>query len=1270
MGHLAMSLVDSIPAQEAAFALPMLIMAGVMFLMMALFRKKPENPSVVDMNTPSIQMTRGGTIPIVHGTRRVGATFAWVGNRYTVEEPVESVGKSVARGTLVDSKNGMIAVEKIKKGDRLWVRNKRGRNVLRRVKAVSQRTVDCVIRINRLENPESTSKGGTCKIEITPDHLMWARAKTADAPRWIQARDIHPGDFLYLRGEIESEVTGVVSIEKDVEVFCPSMSRFSPKNFYAAGVCVHNLPDVEITQTAYFESAWHILSCGPVTTIEGIWENGKKIAGPFYSGSTPSGTLVTVGENSSFRIYWGLSDSVGYFDGNCSGGSPASADPILSQFCQVESGATSCWPNVCFVVWQTRRLGVYPRWPQVEYEIKSEASGQAQSYSCGFELDDADYTDEEGLDGVNPALSMFLFLTAPYPCGLGIPGETMDYSLFYECANHIKSAERWNSNVLAQHGHEYHRMIGEAMSDMGAVMVERDGLIGPKIIRNNMPSDSPAPILTGDILRPPDDELSRSHIAPLNETIQFKFHQRTLNYRQQTIDIDNQTAVADGEFRRKKTTAELATITGWRSASIVSNRRTYESTVSGSSIVLNGDRELRELSTGAMVDVAGVGKYRITASTPDFDSAGVRLELTLDPYSVGEITSWNPDDGSVLPGDIVVEQNISNDIFIARSDDQNTGESQVHAVALVVRAHQSMNDIGWYYSSFEDGGSEGVRVNVNGVRAIPGGNCIHSRGTWINDENRDAEITMPCVIAFYPNGDHYSVPTSPATHDYALLAKVWKDPDSANSAVSCCTAGTQQPSCDMELVGVPYFIEMTDDNYLDAAEATQNYNEMVNEGYLPEGMKLFIPVSVKRGAAADFGSWMETGFQGTWKQGTLMQATTQIGGPGGPPFLGSMCYQSNRLTMAYNSVTSDFLAEKLGLVDSAQIKEQMLNSQLSGVYYATKFVPCISDGSCVPYSDCAWINGKQCGGLPWYPRAEGCEIECADTDEYNATRFDITRGGGEFTESDWQGNRLSGAGSRNFYSGGASGSLIQQVRSGGLPGDYGDRTGVTIPANGGLVETVAASTTDDLPDQGYMGMLDGYYRIHQADHTSTSSSKPTPQMLAFSWTYKIPGRVSRNILGSQIGTLEELSKGYFKVTLQGAGIKTGDTARLPGIWETPDRLTSIWSTWVDFEEWTLGKETNDRRFSMASVVTFALPRAKEKALLAKYLNTSEPRAVSAMLGLGGRNRLADDLSITEPRCRFVLSYIFNGKEISATPVYVRAIGTDGETTRTPENWWD
>ena len=60
--------------QQAAFVIPLAIGVGIMLLASALFgnKKSERTPTAIDMNTPSIQSTRGGVIPAVYGRRRVG----------------------------------------------------------------------------------------------------------------------------------------------------------------------------------------------------------------------------------------------------------------------------------------------------------------------------------------------------------------------------------------------------------------------------------------------------------------------------------------------------------------------------------------------------------------------------------------------------------------------------------------------------------------------------------------------------------------------------------------------------------------------------------------------------------------------------------------------------------------------------------------------------------------------------------------------------------------------------------------------------------------------------------------------------------------------------------------------------------------------------------------------------------------------------------------------------------------------------------------------
>jgi len=1268
-------LISDSGSQVAAFMLPMIIMAGIMFLMMMLFAKKPNTGTMIDMNTPSIQLTRGGIIPIVHGFRRVGATFAWVGNRYTVEEPVDSVGKSIAEGTLVESKSGPVPIESLKPGDKIWTRNKKGKRKLGRIKSISDRMSDDIVRIQHVG--ESVAFGEKKRvIDVTSDHLMWVMGPRPEK-RWVQAKDIHPGDEFELFSGKKSTVQSVGLIKTEKRVLCPRMSRFSSKNFFAGDICVHNIDDVEITQTAYFESSWHIVACGPVSMINGIWENGKKVHGPVFSEQVPSGSTVSIGENSSFKVYWGFSDSHNS-SGNCSGDPPANEDPILKNFCPTGGeDKQSCWPNVCSVVWQTRRLGVYPRWPQVEYDIYSEASGGAQSYECGFDIDDSGYSDagcdcDNGPDdcvcwGVNPVVSLFKILTGPYPTGLSIPGERMDHYLFREAAEHIRSKEGWNSNVLIQAGHEYHRVVAELLSDMGAVLIEREGLIGPKIIRKDMASDEPVPLLTGDLLRPPLDEIARSHISSMNESIQFKFHQRSLNYRQNTIDIDNQESVAEGEYRRKTTSAEMATVTSWYSATTVANRRSYESLVASSTLSVNGDRGLRELRPGALVDVANVGKYRITSMTPDFDSIGVKLDLTLDPYSVGEITPWTPDDSTPEPPVYLAEPDISQDFFAIdlSASVGDPGDGWYGVLPFVIRAHQSMTNHTVYWLNPDTG----VPNAVGSALTSAGGVVIYRiqpdyPNAW-DDNSHDSTITQPCLIGLYANGDQFNIPTEPSGSgdQYVIAAKVWTH---GGSHCDC----EDDAKINFELASVSHFEDLNENHGDLWTQGLHFYNQNVEAGLLPPDMRLVVPMSVSRGVAAgDALAGLDQ--SPTYHQGTIRSSLANPLNNDGDPTINEMGSRIYIQSVSRLFISSINLATDLVPLQDLDLETLWwLMSNMEDDYGRFKATPCFGT-DCVPISDVAYSAPSQCGDEPYGTMClvgdSGDTFPCSDIEN----RTHAGEGGGFFSEHEL--HLAFGDGDHRAFGGGnfpPSNGMISGMRVGGLHGDYGSSTGVNVPTNGGLVEHTASSSTVDIPDQGFMGMLDGYYRIPQGDHTTTSSSAPTPQMIGIQWSYKDPSK-GKGVFGGGGTDVHIPSDVYFKVRLQGAGILENDVRRLPHIGEIPDYSTSFneWTTWIDFEQWKLGSSQFDHRMGMTSIVTFALPRAREKTLLARYLNTNETQAVSVMIGLGGRSRVADVAAVKQPRCRFLIEYYRKGRVVGTSTAYIRAVGTDGATNYPSDSWW-
>lgn len=102
----------------------------------------------------------------------------------------------------------------------------------------------------------------------------------------------------------------------------------------------------------YSEKGWHILCVGPAFALHRILQSGKTIwRGPINRNTTPSGSTINIGKKGSFRIYWG--DIGQPIDGDL-------ANRVVP----------SRWENICFVVWDRKRLGSSQTWPILDYEVE------------------------------------------------------------------------------------------------------------------------------------------------------------------------------------------------------------------------------------------------------------------------------------------------------------------------------------------------------------------------------------------------------------------------------------------------------------------------------------------------------------------------------------------------------------------------------------------------------------------------------------------------------------------------------------------------------------------------------------------------------------------------------------------------------------------------------------------------------------------------------------------------------------------------------------
>lgn len=106
-------------------------------------------------------------------------------------------------------------------------------------------------------------------------------------------------------------------------------------------------------QDVIYEAGWHVLSTGPLYCLRRIVQAGQTImSGPITRDSHPSGTVVDLGNEGSFTIYWG------------------DFDQPVNSFLGDQFGVYSRWPGAAYIVWNKKRLGTSATWPQIEYVVE------------------------------------------------------------------------------------------------------------------------------------------------------------------------------------------------------------------------------------------------------------------------------------------------------------------------------------------------------------------------------------------------------------------------------------------------------------------------------------------------------------------------------------------------------------------------------------------------------------------------------------------------------------------------------------------------------------------------------------------------------------------------------------------------------------------------------------------------------------------------------------------------------------------------------------
>lgn len=376
-----------------------------------------------------------------------------------------------------------------------------------------------------------------------------------------------------------------------------------------------------IERVIYHERGAHILCVGCACRLKGIYIDGKLIPGSDNLDllNTPSGTTVDFGEEGAGRMYWGDDDQP--------------TDPIFTS----KLGIATRLPRFCYFFWDRKRLGELPRWGIMEYVI--EVCATAQEADIAVALGGASaFLNDGSSSGLNPAYILWIILTGDYPYGLGMPTSALDYTMLADLAAKAE-AEHIPMNILAQDGVEVLELVAAVMQDMGFVLPDCCGVLAPYVIRQ---ITNPVPLLDNDVLVPPLDEIERLHSKLPSNALVYEYKDEQQNYRNGTIDVDDDTVIGIRNRRRTKKIA-VPTITNRGVVSKVAARRQLEDLVPPLRVSAVGTRALRSAIPGQAFDLPGVGRVRLASIEPDFKTPEVTLDLVRDMFDTTPIAYTDPD---------------------------------------------------------------------------------------------------------------------------------------------------------------------------------------------------------------------------------------------------------------------------------------------------------------------------------------------------------------------------------------------------------------------------------------------------------------------------------------------------------------------------------------------------------------------------------------------------------------------------------------------------
>lgn len=311
---------------------------------------------------------------------------------------------------------------------------------------------------------------------------------------------------------------------------------------------------------SYQEAGMLGLCLGAIDALHQIRVDGGKVIyeGPLERSAGSGVTIATTSPHGgNLSVYFGevdqpVNDSLGRGEGAGTLG----------------AGVASAWPHLCYVEARRLSLGQGPIWPSLRVEVERRLDAPLERSPNWMSA-------AWSKGGHNPAHALWSVLSAPRPLGLGVPCWRL-WCEGFERVGERCVAEGLAFNYLAANAASGATVIADFLADMGGLMLERDGLLFPRLVRMPEPGDIPElPVVDERVI---DDGLVRIvELDPPLRKNKVSFVYRDANHEYRDMPV---AAQADGDIevsgQQRPTRIDLRCVTNPDVARSVADRRSFE----------------------------------------------------------------------------------------------------------------------------------------------------------------------------------------------------------------------------------------------------------------------------------------------------------------------------------------------------------------------------------------------------------------------------------------------------------------------------------------------------------------------------------------------------------------------------------------------------------------------------------------------------------------------------------------------------------------------